>query len=261
MRPDDSQPLLKLAFIYCLKWNRDEEAAKWAELALEKEHGNFYALLIRALCGKDMMKRVQQLEELIEVKPDYARPYNGLGNALYNQKRYKEAIRAYEQCIGVSRQYEHPYYGLGSIYNQLGELDKSIEWYKKCIAVNPTYDFPHYGLGIAYNNKNDTAQAIHWFKECIRINPNYDCPYYALGNIYRLSHDYPTSVQYYRRSLAIKPLDPLCFVNLAIALISQSHFEEAMGYLVEAEKHVDEDKMLSNANIEYIREQLEFYLS
>ena len=34
IRPDASQPLLKLAFIYCLKWNRDEEAAKWAEMAL-----------------------------------------------------------------------------------------------------------------------------------------------------------------------------------------------------------------------------------
>ena len=35
-RPEHPQAYIKIAFIYCLKWNKDEIAAEWAELALQK---------------------------------------------------------------------------------------------------------------------------------------------------------------------------------------------------------------------------------
>jgi tetratricopeptide (TPR) repeat protein len=223
--PSCEQPLVRISFIYCLKWNRDGEAGEWARQGLALKPKDCYGKLVAALCNRDLDLRVGELQALIEEMPEYARPYNGLGNAFYNKKNYEDAINSYKKCIEVNGQYEHPYYGLGSIYNQLGDLDQSIIWYRRCIEISPNYDYPHYGLGIAYNNKNDMVNAIYYFKECIRINPTYDCPYYALGNIYRLAKDYPQAIHHYRQSLQHKPIDPLCFVNLALTLINVGQYQ------------------------------------
>jgi len=101
---------------------------------------------------------------------------------------------------------------------------------------------------------------MFWFKECIRVNPSYDCPYYALGNIYRIAKDYREAIKYYEQSLQLKPIDPLCFINIALARMNLGELENALEYFEKARKHLDEDKMLSPANIEYINDQLNFYL-
>jgi hypothetical protein len=51
---------------------------------LEINPDNIYAILIKALCIKSVDERINKLLELLEVIKDYARPYNGLGNAYYN---------------------------------------------------------------------------------------------------------------------------------------------------------------------------------
>lgn len=41
-------------------------------------------MLVKALCKKNLEERIKELKKLIEFKPDFARVYNGLGNAYYN---------------------------------------------------------------------------------------------------------------------------------------------------------------------------------
>lgn len=115
-------------------------------------------------------------------------------------------------------------------------------------------------MGIAYNNKGDIPNAIFWFKECIRVNPQYDCPYYALGNIYRLAKDYKQAINYYESSIKLKPVDPLCLVNVALSHIMIEEFELGLSYLEQAQKYQNSDRTLTNANNEYIKEQLDKHL-
>lgn len=147
--------------------NRDGEATVWAEKCLEIKPSNIYACLIKSLCIKSVDERIERLKDILEIVSDYARPYNGLGNAYYNNGNYDDAITMYKKSIEINSKYEHPYYGLGSIYNQISNFDESIIWYKRCIEVNPFYDYPLYGLGIAYSNKNDMKNAIYWLERGI----------------------------------------------------------------------------------------------
>ena len=84
---------------------------------------NIYASLIKALCIKSVEDRIEALKEVLDIKADYARPYNGLGNAYYNNNNYDDAITMYKKSIEINPKYEHPYYGLGSIYNQISNFD------------------------------------------------------------------------------------------------------------------------------------------
>lgn len=251
----------KIANIYCFKLNKDDQATIWADKCLALNPQNNYARLIKALCVKLIDERIEALKEVIDHISDYARPYNGLGNAYYNNSNYDQAIRMYKKSIQVNFMYEHPYYGLGSIYNQISNFDESIIWYKKCIEVNPLYDYPLYGLGIAYNNKNDTKNAIYWLEKCIQVNPKYDCPYYALGNIYRTSKKYQKALIYYKKSLQCKKIDPLCFVNISLSYIGMFDYQNAYEYMMMAKDNLNEVQGLSRGNIEYVKEQVTRYLN
>jgi tetratricopeptide (TPR) repeat protein len=58
INPGVAQAYLKIAFIYCLKWNRDSEAVQWAEHTTKLQSQNYYAQLILALCSKELYQRV-----------------------------------------------------------------------------------------------------------------------------------------------------------------------------------------------------------
>jgi len=79
-----TEAYLKIAFVNCLKWNKEEEAQQWAEAVLKLEETNFYAMLVKSLSKNNIEERIDELKKLIKLKPDYARVYNGLGNAYYN---------------------------------------------------------------------------------------------------------------------------------------------------------------------------------
>jgi Ca-activated chloride channel homolog len=65
--------------------------------------------------------------------------YN-LGNSIFQQERYDEAIRQYEQAAGLTddpKLKSKAYYNLGNTYMQAQKFDKSVESYIKALKVDP----------------------------------------------------------------------------------------------------------------------------
>lgn len=63
-----------------------------------------------------------------------------LGNTLYNQNRYEEAVSQYETSVMKSKagvQKSSAYYNLGNTHIKSGKLEEAIESYKKAIEENP----------------------------------------------------------------------------------------------------------------------------
>lgn len=63
-----------------------------------------------------------------------------LGNTLYNQNRYEEAVTQYETSVMKAKageQKSSAYYNLGNTHIKSGKLEEAIESYKKAIEENP----------------------------------------------------------------------------------------------------------------------------
>ena len=63
-----------------------------------------------------------------------------LGNTLYNQNRYEEAVSQYETSVMKAKagvQKSSAYYNLGNTHIKSGKLEEAIESYKKAIEENP----------------------------------------------------------------------------------------------------------------------------
>lgn len=81
-----------------------------------------------------------------------ANGYFNLGNAVYQQERFPEAIGQYEQAIKkapTAARKADAYYNLGNAHFEAGNLDKSIEAYKNALRNNPSDIASKYNLALA----------------------------------------------------------------------------------------------------------------
>lgn len=80
-----------------------------------------------------------------------ANGYFNLGNSVYRQERFPEAIGQYEQAIrkapNATKKAE-AYYNLGNAQFEAGNLDKSIEAYKNALRHNPSDLASKYNLAL-----------------------------------------------------------------------------------------------------------------
>ena len=84
--------------------------------------------------------------------PTYFKSSFNLGNALYAQKNYKEAVPQYElSAMGTKVKLEKAaaYHNIGNAQLEEKEYSKAIEAYKKSLKNNPTDDETRYNLAFA----------------------------------------------------------------------------------------------------------------
>lgn len=72
---------------------------------------------------RDWARAEAAYREAIELKPDLAQAWNGLGHALKNQARFEEAFRAYEEALRLRPNDPLALQYLGEAYVLLGRLD------------------------------------------------------------------------------------------------------------------------------------------
>ena len=123
-------------------------------------------------------------QRAIELDPDYAAPWNGLGNVYNSLKDYDKAIEAYRKAIEVDPDYAYPWSGLGTVYKDLKDYDKAIEAYRKAIELDPNFASPWYGLGNVYKYLKDYEEAIEAYRKAIEADPDYAYPWSGLGGLY-----------------------------------------------------------------------------
>ena len=86
--------------------------------------------------------------------------YN-LGNAIYQQKRYQEAVTRYENAAKKATTPSDKaaaYHNLGNTHFQLNDLEKSVAAYKQALRLNPADKETKFNLALAQQRKKQEEQ-------------------------------------------------------------------------------------------------------
>lgn len=84
-----------------------------------------------------------------------------LGDALYKQQRYEEAMRRYNMAASESKAVDGKalsYYNLGNSLFKANKLPESIEAYKRALSLNPNDDDTRYNLQMALDRLKQKQQ-------------------------------------------------------------------------------------------------------
>jgi ligand-binding sensor domain-containing protein len=76
-------------------------------------------------------------ERVIELLPDFAGGYGNLGNILYEQGKYQEAVRRYEESLERSERPE-VHVELALTWCEIGKFDRAREHYVRAMQIDPS---------------------------------------------------------------------------------------------------------------------------
>lgn len=83
-----------------------------------------------------------------------------------------EALENFRKAIQLDPELASAYNGLGGTYKASGQIEKAIKAWEKSLELNPDFGFPLYNLGVAYLEKGNKARALKCLERYLFLNQN-----------------------------------------------------------------------------------------
>ncbi|MDE5079829.1 MAG: tetratricopeptide repeat protein, partial [Trichodesmium sp. St18_bin1] len=165
---------------------------------------------------------VESYEKALEIKPDDAELYLGLGNAFVAKGEEKKAVIAFQKAIVINPDLDRAHYQLSTMYQELdsqwhnyyekgnklqleSQLEKAVIAYYQAILRNPHHSWSYHNLGDTHLKLGNWEEATIAYKKAIRLNPDYFWSNYNLGVAYSNSEQWHLAVQLYLKSIKLNP--------------------------------------------------------
>ena len=116
--------------------------------------------------------------------PAAPRPFESLGDVLYQLRRYRRAAEAYESAAALDDRSARVIYKLALSRYRAGELDAAIAAATRAVRLNDSTGEAYYLLGLCLRDRARTAEAQHAFEEAIAIAPGFIAAREELADLY-----------------------------------------------------------------------------
>ncbi|MDP8263586.1 MAG: tetratricopeptide repeat protein [Candidatus Ancaeobacter aquaticus] len=119
--------------------------------AARSQEVSFYNEGVEAFDNGDFQAAKEHYTQALNINPDYADAYQGLGLALVQLGEYEDARTAFEDALDLDPEFAEAHYGLGIVSPLLGDKTNAITHFWKYLEYNP--DAP------------DLKQVLKWIEE------------------------------------------------------------------------------------------------
>jgi tetratricopeptide (TPR) repeat protein len=142
------------------------------------------------------------------------------GNALYEQKKYAEAIAKFQELLAQTPTLYQVNLNIGNAYRASGDIDKAMAAYQLVLAEDPSHLGALIGMGESSIKKNELEKAAEFFEKAVTQAPEDEALAFNVAEVYFNTGNAPKALEYYQKASALKPdwVDPvykvgLCYVN------------------------------------------------
>src|SRR5215212_5814624 len=122
----------------------------------------------------DYINAAEYSEKAIAINPRIALAYDTKGQALFNLKKYNDALTCYEKAIELRPIYIEALYNKGLTLAAIGNHDKAIESFNQSIELNPNDADIWNSKGLSFNAVGQYNEAIDCFDRAIKLNPSHN---------------------------------------------------------------------------------------
>ena len=153
----------------------------------------------------------------------------------YNKNKLKIAIQLFEKAIQLDPEYANAYAGLGEAYANLYQLferndqwlEKSIEASSKALMYDSTLSEAYAALGLCYFNKEMVSEALKASKKAIELDPSDFIGYWNLGRIYHATDRDEEAVELYHKVVELNPEFYSAYTDLRMSYTRLGQAEKA----------------------------------
>ncbi|MFN6037828.1 MAG: tetratricopeptide repeat protein [Bacteroidota bacterium] len=123
-------------------------------------------------------KAFQSFSECLDITP-YHKAYFARASILEQTGQYKKAIDDLDAVINSKPEFAKAYHLRGLCKEKSGRLDEARADYQSAVELDPKEALFHLNLGIAIAKKGDTEKAIRAFDTAIELKPDYAQAYFS----------------------------------------------------------------------------------
>jgi len=127
--------------------------------------------LVLAHSGR-VPEAMEQYEQALQFKPDYAVAHNNLGYALFQTGRVPEAMEHFTQAIKIEPGNADAHNNFGYALWQTGRLSEAEEQFNETLRVKPDFIAARINLGCVLYQAGRVSEAIEQFEQVLRIKPD-----------------------------------------------------------------------------------------
>lgn len=154
---------------------------------------------------QDYKGAIADLNQSIQLQPDYANAYYNRGITKHYLKDYQGAITDYTQAIQLQPNFAGAYSGRGVTRHELQDYKKAIADYTQAIQLRPDYADTYYNRGVTKDYLQDYKGAITDYNKAIYLAPNHANAYHNRGRVKYALKDYQAAIDDYTQAIYLKP--------------------------------------------------------
>ena len=198
--------------------------------------------LIRSLLGCRLVQdgrlpeAIDQFEQAVRLKPDFADAHCNLGLALDQSNRSAEAVAHCQEALRLKPFYPEAHQNLGIALVHLGRVAEAIENYRKALEQRPYYPDAENSLGSALVQTGQPGEAMEHLERALEFRPDFAEAHFNIGYALAASGRYQQAIAHYRSALALNPNDPDTYYVMGDALVGAGLAGDAIGYFQQALK-------------------------
>jgi tetratricopeptide (TPR) repeat protein len=180
-----------------------------------------------------------------------AEQYRQQGDQFARQREYDKAIDAYRRAIELNPDLAAAYHGLGTTYFNMGRVVDSLEPLKTTVKLEPNNAIAHLNLGTTLAALRRPDEALAEMNEAKRINPKSGRIQNDVGNFLANIGRLDDALNAYTEARKLSPDVPAVHHNIGLVFMRMGKFADAVAPLEEAlrlnPRYSDARYMLSDA--------------
>jgi tetratricopeptide (TPR) repeat protein len=188
--------------------NVDGSTVSFTSMKAPKDARKAYEKGIGAIRKQKWPDAQSQMEKAVQVYPEYAEAWLGLGFALDRQNQPAQARESYNKAIAADPKFIKPYLHLSEIAAREQKWQEVVEVTERIVKLDPV-DFPaaHFYNAVANFNLNNLDAAEKSAKEACALDKQHRLPKieHLLGVILARRGDFVNAAQHMKSYLTLAP--------------------------------------------------------
>ena len=207
----------------------NQKQGKTPAKKLPEMTGDEYERLGDALLSKkNLYLAYVQYDKSLQMNPENLRVEYKKGLALLLGGKNDDAIQQFQIVIDINPNYAPAYEGIGRAYFQKKEYSESEKKFLRAVILDPRLWKSYNYLGYIRDYRKDYKSAIHEYKSALQIKPEKGFIYNNLGVSYSLSGNYKKAVAAFNKAIELNYREGKVYNNMALALANLDRYEEAL---------------------------------
>jgi len=154
-----------------------------------------------------------------------------LGDRLYQEKNYAEALREYERVLQENPGLYQAYERIGLCYYRLNDLEKAIETFKIVLEKEPQSRDTLINLSAIYFEKGNLEEGMIYLQKLDEKSLQDPGLFYNIGILFFKSNQIDRAVDYLKKCINLDPGYVDGYYQLALAYLNKGFIEEAKNNL------------------------------